>query len=394
MVVKKDVLREYSVKMRHAKNHALNHLHMAIYSKSLGTPWMGVRLAEPMPIYDMNSEPLFYDFPAVSSDGAQLGTVRASANRVIGEPVPSVFFGEPRADVGRAILGAQEIVRKKYRGRMFGTRMVCYAYPKVGILVSWENRRGEGTQTLFDVGDLSVVPESVESGLRGPGVWSVYDTISPRTVRRNVKRYGDYDKVLGKVKRRSKLDLSQIHSIEDFQSVQSAVAVVVAFFTTKIVTFCTHSYSHECYRMHAQENGYYCVVATGQMILDFWRYYLTQNQIATAMGTTTGGTGYAGEVNGLEALTCSHFDAASDMSPTFAKVKTEINANRPFDYSYSYHAMACAGYRQQNIALVGTTPVRSVYLYDPSPVNVGAIRWETWGSGISAVDGFVYLRRS
>jgi hypothetical protein len=145
--------------------------------------------------------------------------------------------------------------------------------------------------------------------------------------------------------------------------------------------------------MHGQETDVWCVVATGQMILDFWRYYYPQSDIATAMGTGAGGTGWTGEVNGLESLTCSHFDAQSDFSPTFAKVETEIDANRPFDYSYSYHAMACAGYRRQNISILGTTPEHSVYLYDPWPPNVGTIRWETWGAGVSAVAGFVYLRR-
>ena len=113
------------------------------------------------------------------------------------------------------------------------------------------------------------------------------------------------------------------------------------------------------------------------MILDFWRYYYAQNQVATAMGTGSGGTGWSGEVNGLTSLSCNHFTAQQDMSPTFDKVKTEIEANRPFDYSYSYHAMACAGYKQQNWYIVGTQPLRQVYLYDPSPVSTGTIRWET-----------------
>jgi hypothetical protein len=111
------------------------------------------------------------------------------------------------------------------------------------------------------------------------------------------------------------------------------------------------------------------------------------------MGTGSGGTSYAGEIQGYQSLTCSHFTAQQEFSPTFAKAKAEIDANRPFDYSYSYHAMACAGYKEQNIYLVGTTPEKSVYLYDPWPVSIGTIRWETWGSGISPVDGFVYLRR-
>jgi hypothetical protein len=129
------------------------------------------------------------------------------------------------------------------------------------------------------------------------------------------------------------------------------------------------------------------------MILDFWRYYYSQSHIATQMNTKPTGTDWADEVNGLNALTCSHFAAQADYSPTFTKAKAEIDANRPFDYSYTKHAMACVGYRQENYALFGSTPAKSVYLYDPWPVNTGTIRWETWGAGLSTVAGFVYLRR-
>jgi hypothetical protein len=43
--------------------------------------------------------------------------------------------------------------------------------------------------------------------------------------------------------------------------------------------------------MHGQETSLWCTVATGQMMLDFWRYYFSQTDIATAMGTGSGGTG-------------------------------------------------------------------------------------------------------
>jgi hypothetical protein len=79
-----------------------------------------------------------------------------------------------------------------------------------------------------------------------------------------------------------KADLAQ------FERLQAVfVGTMLQWTETRRLTFCTHACSHECFFLHGQENGYYCVVATGQMLLDFWRYNFTQAQIAAAMARPT-----------------------------------------------------------------------------------------------------------
>jgi hypothetical protein len=278
-----------------------------------------------------------------------------------------------------------------------GTRLVCYAYPKLGISVEWKRRNEDRTRrTIVDIGDFSVVPDRVEPGMRGPGALSFYGQIVESRVPEAIEHFRSYDKIVEELQERSGKELSVQLRLLDFDAVQAQIGTVIQLelFKTKVLAFCTHGTSHDCFTLHGQQNGVWCVVATGQMILDFWRYYHAQTDIAKAMGTGSGGTSWNGEVSGLESLSCSHFDAQSDLSPAFSEAKAEIDANRPFDYSYSYHAMACAGYREQRFYIFGTQPVNSVLLYDPSPVNQGTIRWETWGAGVSPVAGFVYLRRT
>lgn len=394
MSVRNRLLRRHKVPYRQAFSHAITQLNAGVYTKTRGIQgWLGARLGRPTVVYDLNDQPLFYDFPVFSRRRQNLGLIRSSANRVLGVPVPSINIGRVPWDVRAATEKAIEIVRRKFRGKVVGTKIVCYAYPKLGVAVDWEERSREHQRTIIDIGDFSIVPERVEPGMRGPGAWSFYGQIKEEQVQESVRHFEQYSRLKDEIQERSGVSLARNLKLTEAKTVQSNLLTILPAFTTKILTFCTHGYSHECFRMHGQENSVWCVVATGQMILDFWRYYNSQSNIATAMGTGSGGTGWTGEVNGLNSLTCSHFNAQSDMSPTFAKVKTEINANRPFDYSYSYHAMACAGYRQQNWYIFGTTPEQSVYLYDPWPPNVGTIRWETWGAGVSPVAGFVYLRR-
>jgi hypothetical protein len=396
LVVKIETIKANIVPQRRAASHAATHLHIGVATKTPGFANLrGANLGRPTTVYDLNNEALFYDFPVVSSKGERIGLVRASASRVLGVPVPSIYVTAPPWNVEASMDKAVALAKVKYKGEVIGTKLVCYAYPKLGIAVEWKKER-KTQRTILDIGDLSVVPKKAESGMRGPGAVSFYERASEEAVPESLKLFEAYDKVVDDLQERSKQDLATRKTMTEINQVYLAIpsVVQVSMFKTKILTLCAHNVSHECFNLHGQENGVYCVVATGQMLMDFYRFYHSQSSIATAMGTGAGGTSYAGEINGYQSLTCSHFTALQDSSPTFAEAKAEIDANRPFDYSYSYHAMACAGYREQRIYIIGATPEKSVYLYDPSPVGIGTIRWETWGSGISPVDGFVYLRRT
>lgn len=369
-------------------------LNMEIFTKTPRTQeWLGSRPARPVAVYDLNGYPLFYDIPLRSPKNEEIGLIRTSANKLLGETVLSTYLGKAPWSWQEANKRVTEIIEKKQRGKIIKLTPICYAYPKLGVKAEWA-LQGRSTETaIFDIADYSTVPLKTEPGLRGVGAISSYEQIKPEKATELLKLYESRKALAEELKNKIDFSLERILKKYEYVELQKAVAKLMELYTTKILTLCTHRFSHECFNLHGQETGWNCVPATGQMILDFWRYYNTQNQVATAMGTGTGGTGWTGEVNGLNNLTCAHFTAQQDMSPTFNEVKTEINANRPFDYSYSYHAMACAGYKEQNWYLVGTQPLRQVYLYDPSPVNSGTIRWETWGAGISAVAGFVYLRR-
>lgn len=395
--MEKDIIRENAVSLKHAASHAMTQLHLGVLTKAEGIAgWRGANLGQPIIIYDLNGEPLFYDFPVHNNERKQLGQIRTSASRINGVPVQSIQMGSFPVNLKEATYKAAEVVSHRQKRKIIGTKLVCYAYPKLGIAVEWENK-GESHQTIVDIGDFSIVPDEVEPEMRGPGAVSAYDRISKKTIQEAVRTFERHDQMVDELQEISGLDLSKPMKRGDFDIIQATLEVefiLPLLYFTKTLTFCTHGFSHECFRIHGQENGVWCVVATGQMLLDFWRFHETQTDIAAAMNTGPGGTGYADEVNGYHAIACSHFTATHDTSPTLAEARAEIDANRPFDYSYSYHAMACAGYRRLIFQRFLADPQYSLLIYDPSPVNIGTIRWETWGAGISAVDGFVYLRRT
>lgn len=154
---------------------------------------------------------------------------------------------------------------------------------------------------------------------------------------------------------------------------------------TKQLQFCTHyNYneirSHHCFVLHAQQKWDYCAVATCQMILCYYRYYYTQDQIAPALNYSPGGCP-PDQSAGYEQLSCNHLDATYDTSPTWEEARDQINAIHPLKSGVPGHARACAGYSYV-WWLFGITD-RRLYIYDTWPWNAdyklgGAVYWEDW----------------
>ncbi len=105
--------------------------------------------------------------------------------------------------------------------------------------------------------------------------------------------------------------------------------IAFPFSSSKVIRYGPRCRPHECFQLYAQQTNVYCAVATGQMILDFYRRYFTQDQIAAAMGTDSGGTSNPGQVAGYESLSNNCLDATYDTSAAWSEAKSEIDANRP-----------------------------------------------------------------
>lgn len=171
--------------------------------------------------------------------------------------------------------------------------------------------------------------------------------------------------------------------------------IVMPWYSSKTIRFSPRCNTPESFELYAQKTNVYCAVATGQMILDFYKYHYTQNQIATAMGTGSGGTSNSGQVNGYESLSKNCLNATYDNTANWYEARNEINANRPLKSGVPGHARACAGWRQQRIWIIGQQPKRWLKIYDPSPWNAdickgGRVYWENWNAITHT--NFIYLR--
>jgi hypothetical protein len=139
----------------------------------------------------------------------------------------------------------------------------------------------------------------------------------------------------------------------------------------------------------------FSAAATGQMILDFYRYYFTQDQVISAMGGSPIGISKEGEVAGYQTLSDKCLIATIDLTADWTEAKAEIDANRPFRDEISGHARACFGWKNANLWIAGQPQPRWLYILDPWPPNPdicngGAEYWEDWYAVTHT--NFIYVR--
>ncbi|MEM4656790.1 MAG: hypothetical protein QXX77_00015 [Candidatus Methanosuratincola sp.] len=344
----------------------------------------------PLKIFDVNGELLFCDYPVQSAarGGGTLGHVRASPRKNIAPPIVSYELGPRRWDFRSAVEKLTPSFREKYpRLRVTDTKLVCYSYPKLGIMVRAVDPAGATSQHIFDVASLSPVPERKDKERRpreGFFAWSYIESLTDEMKRERLKQYEQLRKRLNEIPEAERVAMLKAEIIQQYAK-SAYVESILKFVKTGLLQYCTHytyneARSHHCFVLHGQQLDDYCAVATCQMVLCYYRYYYTQDQIAPKLNYSSGSGCPPDQSAGYEQLTCNHLDATYDDSPTFSEAKAQIDALHPFKSGVTGHARACAGY-QSNLL----TGADRLYIYDPWPWDsdyklAGSIAWEDWNS--------------
>lgn len=349
------------------------------------TRWVtGTLRKTPLTIYDTNGQPLFHDFE-VARGAEVFGNVRVAASQVIGTGVVATELGPRSWNFDEAVKKLTPKVKRAFAGsKLSEPKLVCYSYPKLGVQFEIEGPRGK-SQVIYDVASLVQVPKKPEGDDReGFYAWSFYDSLSDPDRKQRIARFrkveADRTSVPTKLRR-------EIVAARTLTSVAEKLPIEIRKSITRLLQFCTHyshshARSHHCFALHGQQLDDYCAVATCQMILCYYRYYYTQDQIAPALGYAPGGCP-PDQSPGYESLTCNHLDASFDASPTWEKARDQIDLLRPLKSGKPGHARACAGYSYVRWLFGGGITDKKLYIYDPWPWNAdyalaGAVTWEDW----------------
>lgn len=354
----------------------------------------------PLTLYDLNGQELFYEFDILEEDRL-VGSVKTSASRTLGTPVPTIELGSRGWDPDHATRESQALAKKLYpKATLLGSELVVYGYPKIGVRVDLEDPKKGRQSLIFDVSDMGMVERYGSDELEGRTAYSFYQEIVEPQVDERLHRYELADRELDAAQAVDEKILARSLTARQLPAIKKAILpvsdlVIIPFYSSRTIRYAPRCTPHECFALYAQQTDVYCAVATGQMILDFYRYYYSQVQIAAAMNTGAGGTTNSNQVDGYHSLTHNCMVATFDGTADWAEAKAEIDANRPLKSGIPGHARACAGWMRQNIFFIGQPPKRWLRIYDPWPWNAdicsgGKIVWEDWDTVTHT--NFIYLR--
>ena len=284
---------------------------------------------------------------------------------------------------------------------MTGSQLVCYCYPKVGIEVTFDVPREGPRSAIFDVADGLPVQNLGADATEGSSAYSYYDVVVAPTQDARRRRWSRNEEDLEVLRRVDEPLLDPNTRLEHDARARIRTPLVrelpydiLPLPQQKVIRFGPRCTPHECFSLSAQETNVFCAVATAQMILDFYRWYYTQDEIAAAMGTGPGGTGNDGQIAGYESLSRNCLEATLDTSAQWSEAKVEIDANRPVKSGIPGHARAVAGW-MRTWSWASWNWELALKVYDPWPWNVdscagGGVVWEDWDAVTHT--NFIYVR--
>ncbi|HEX5717430.1 MAG TPA: C39 family peptidase [Thermoanaerobaculia bacterium] len=346
----------------------------------------GLRVAAAgTPVYDLNGEELFRRIPLGRQRQETPAFVDIAVHPALGGPLVAVSQGIVWDE--KALLEAAQLAARKRKVKPYDTmRFVAYSVPKVAVQFL---ANGQEVLMLELLTWIPVPPPRRERLKDEPPAnferWSFLEETPRATLRRRAKsfeeRVAQWETVLSQ--RDIRLD---VISAERFAIFVGPIEPI-QFFESRELHYSKRNSDHvPCYELRGQETNVWCVGASVQMVLDFYRYEYTQVRLAQELGLGTlanpNGLPYSQDglvVTVLENMSSQALDAAMNTSPNFNEFRTEILANRPLISFIPGHSRTVAGYTRQNIVLLGMTPFRGLLVYDPWPPNAGVItRWENF----------------
>jgi hypothetical protein len=361
-------------------------LQLAVLSASgvLAEQVAGGRITPPgTPVYDINGELLFHRMPIAPARGKESGGyVDVAANPALGGPVIAVSSGVTwDADALRE--QAEGVLRRKFKGTRYDdARFVAYSFPKLAV----QFLAGGAEVAMLELFTWTPVPERSERYENEPPGnferWSYLDEQPARQRRQNIAEFEERIPELERIIAEFKIPLRRIEIDRDiYDRFEFTI-------DTRELHYSRRNGDHLCYELRGQETNVWCVGASVQMILDFYRYQYTQTRLAVDLGLGTpsnpNGLPYSRDgdvVVVLENLSSKALSAVENGSPSFNEFRTEIRANRPVISFVPGHSRTVAGYTRTVSTFSVALGYRGVLVYDPWPPNAGVItRWENYAT--------------
>ena len=353
----------------------------------LGADLEGASLGASTMIYDLNGEELFERTP-IEGSGQVPAFADIARNPAMGAVLMSVSHGI-RWDEAALLRQARDAAGERLGGRAgVSARFVAYSFPKVAV----QFLAGDHEIALLELWTWQPVPRRRRKGEDdGPSNferWSFLDRTPVQELRKRRARFRAHLRELEPIREHVGEGLVTLERARLFDRLGLSIADLL--FDTRELHFTTRTGDHHpCLELRGQQTSVWCVAASVQMVLDFYRYEYSQVRLAQELGLGTlsnpNGLPHSRDndvVTTLEKMSNQSLDATLTQNPGWNLFRDEIRANRPVISFVPSHSRVVAGYtRSTFMTLISLTPFRGLLVFDPWPPNVGVItRWENWAT--------------
>jgi hypothetical protein len=309
-----------------------------------------------------------------------VGYVDVAGQPVLGEPILAVGVGGGSAP---ELLKAGRDIAVERHGLSADAeaRLVAYSFPKLAVQILEDERE----QIMLEVGSWEPVPAQTDRRQGEPPGnferWSLLDEMDGETAAANRERL---ERTVAELAPFDDLVARRLVSAP----LSSGLLPPFSFVASRELHYSPINADHfVCYQLRGQQTSVWCVAASVQMLLDFYRYDYDQTRVAAQLGlgtlTEPNGLPYSRDgdvVTALETLTGSALTAAMITPGNFELFVAEIDANRPMISFIPGHSRTVAGYVEVRIPIFGLD-FEGLLVYDPWPPNTGVItRWENYNA--------------
>jgi hypothetical protein len=353
-------------------------------SGTIGTEYEKLTISKTgTPIYDLNGSILFYRLPLVR-DRIILGFTDIAADESFGEPLLSTSMGQPWDENALLKIGADKFLGIKRTLKYDAMRFVAYSFPKIALQFL---SAGKEILMLELYTWNEVPPISIErrKPLQAANFerWSLLDELPSSIKKTRVDNFNQ------RVKNWEGTAFKKIDPSTISMNLLRTKDYILKLVKTQEVHYSPNQNDHHpCYELRGQQTNVWCVGASCQMLLLFYRYNYDQVRLATELGLGTlaspNGLPYANVgkvVDVLEKLTSNALDATMYTNPAWSLFQNEINANRPMISFIPGHSRTVAGYTESMSIIINQVPFKGLLVYDPWPPTTGVItRWENFAT--------------
>jgi hypothetical protein len=337
-------------------------------------------------VHDLSGAPLFRRIP-IAQGKQQFAYVDVGVNPVMGTTFLSASRG-PWSTTESVRNAKEALGRRKSAPSFTRWRLVAYSYPKIAV----QFLKGAREVAMLELESWRPVPPAPDKPPREPGDfqrWSLVDRLGKSAARRESQFAKHVDQIERWVPRHERRAV-RVRARRGRRNTAMISSAALQWPFPWISDSRELHYSprqtdhHVCYELRGQETSVWCVDASCQMVLDFYRYNFSQDQLAVPLGlgtkTNPNGLPYGQEqkvVDTLQSMSNNALTAAMFPTVLYSRFVSEIKANRPLISFIPGHSRTVAGYWY--LQLPWLTRFRGLLVFDPWPPNVGVVtRWENF----------------